>query len=261
MAGHPPDSPTARLDPNRPDSPWAGVGAVLIGDGVFSGALIGPRHVLTAAHVAGGQRPGRIQFQLNPGPEPLRLAAQAVHVHPRFKGVPRQGWPHYDLAIVELAAPAPAHIPVYERYYGSLRPYTPLTFVGYGASGNGNTGPTVAGRADARRVGMNRADAFVLSDEDAVPLVFLYDFDGPGLATNTLGGPSLGNAVETSAAGGDSGAPAFIVQGDYRQLVGVLTFVTELGRPGAARSRFGGSGGGTLVSAAREWIERIVAER
>src|SRR5512134_1607005 len=44
MAGAPPDSPEAHVDPNTATSPWAGVGSVIVNGNPFSGAVIGPRH-------------------------------------------------------------------------------------------------------------------------------------------------------------------------------------------------------------------------
>lgn len=260
MAGLPPDSPEARIDPDDRRSPWAGVGALLVKGGVYSGALIGPRHVLTAAHVVAARLPEEIAFRINGTGMSASIAARAVHTHPRFDGFRSNGWPRFDIAIVELVEPAPPEVPVYDLYYGSLRAGTPLTFVGYGASGRGDAGPSVAARADVRRIGQNNADRFIGDDNAAGrPQLFLYDFDGPTADTNAMGGRGLGNAQETSAATGDSGAPAFVVRGEYRQLVGVLTFVSGLGRPNTSLSRFGASGGGTLVSSARAWIESILA--
>src|SRR5262245_57219051 len=55
LNGLPGDSPAERIDPNSPESPFAGVGSiqVLSTRGRFTGTAtaIGPRHILTAAHV------------------------------------------------------------------------------------------------------------------------------------------------------------------------------------------------------------------
>src|ERR1700761_8835214 len=67
MAGESPDSPAARIDPNTADSPYAGVGAVVVGGQPLSGVLIASQYVLTAAHVVSGQSPSNIQFVLNLG--------------------------------------------------------------------------------------------------------------------------------------------------------------------------------------------------
>lgn len=71
MAGAPPDSPLARVDPNAHTSPWAGVVAVRVRDGTFSGALVHRRPLLTAAHVVAGVPPSIVQVQLYATDVPL----------------------------------------------------------------------------------------------------------------------------------------------------------------------------------------------
>jgi hypothetical protein len=70
----------------------------------------------------------------------------------------------------------------------------------------------------------------VLNGWEGLDAVFLlaaafviYDFDGPAGA-GASGGGTLGNAVETVVAGGDSGGPAFIGSAGSYRLVGINTF-------------------------------------
>lgn len=56
MAGAPPDSPAARIDPNTTSSPWSGVGSVVVNGAPYSGVVVAPNFVLTAAHVASNPR-------------------------------------------------------------------------------------------------------------------------------------------------------------------------------------------------------------
>jgi len=259
MAGAAPDTPEARIDPNLASSPWAGVVAVRVGGGVYSGALVHPRFVLTAAHVAAGRPPAEVSIQVNAGPEARRLEAAAIRVHPGWKGFTRP-FAFDDVALVELAAPAPDGVPVYRPFVGAMRAGTVLTFVGYGASGHGDRGPEVGADAAVRRVGRNRAERFVDAPGGrGRPAIFLYDFDGPDASTNAFGGPSLGNAVETSAASGDSGAPAFVRRGEFPQVAGVLTFVADYNRPGTRHATFGASGGGMLLSGVAGWLQATLA--
>jgi len=255
MAGLPPDSPAARVDPNSLESPWAGVVAVVVGGGTYSGVVVHRRFVLTAAHVAAGHAGSDVRVQVNAGEASRVLAAAAVHVHPRYAGFTKP-FAFWDAALIELAEPVPEAVPVPERYTGPLLPGTELTFVGYGASGFGDQGANVPPDPAVKRTGRNRAERFVALDD--IPLLFLYDFDGPGPDTNAMGSPTLGNAVETSAAGGDSGAPVFIVRGNYRALAGLLTFVADLNNPGVRHSTFGASGGGVLLGPLREWLDGVV---
>jgi Trypsin len=262
MAGSRPDSPEARIDPNNAASPWGGVGSVIIGDGVFSGALVHRRFVLTAAHVVGSAEAGGVAFVLNAsGDKSSRIAARRIHVHPLYKGFVKP-FPLYDAALIELEHDAPADAPVYDMYFGSLRAGTVLTFVGYGASGFGDEGPSLPSNGTIKRSGQNTADKFVgLADDPKRQAIFLYDFDGSRANTNVMGARGLGNAVETSAAVGDSGAPAFIVRGEFRELVGVLTFVGDFIRPGAPASIFGAGGGGILLGPLQGWLRDVIAGR
>lgn len=262
MAGASPDSPEARVDPNTADSPWAGVGSVLVsGGGAFSGALVHRRFVLTAAHVVAAAHPMTVSFVLNAGGnDSSQIPARRIHVHHLYKGFVKP-FPLYDVALIELERDAPPEVPVYDMYFGSMKPGTVLTFVGYGASGHGDEGPKVGGGTTVKRWGRNSADKFVaLPDDPKAQAIFLYDFDGSSVYTNVMGARGLGNAIETSAAGGDSGAPAFIVRGEYRQLAGVLTFVGDFGRPGAPSSVFGASGGGILLGPVQAWMRDVMGQ-
>ena len=225
---------------------------------MFSGALVRRRLVLTAAHVAGGPVPG-ISVQLNAG-EPLRLGVARVHVHLGWKGFTKP-FAFDDLALLELEMDVPDGVPVYSPYYGSMRQGTELVFVGYGASGHGDRGPNVGADPGVKRLGANRVDRVVARPMlPEVPALFLYDFDGPDATSDAFGGSSLGNAWETSAAVGDSGAPAFVRRGEFPRIAVMLTFVADFNKAGTPHSTFGASGGGVLLSGAQDWLgERIPA--
>ncbi|MFN7645000.1 MAG: trypsin-like serine protease [Burkholderiales bacterium] len=257
MAGVLPDTPAARVDPNLPDSRWAGVVCVRNAGGVYSGALVHRRLVLTAAHVAGGPVSG-ITVQLNAG-EPRLFGVARTHVHPGWKGFTKP-FAFDDVALLELEGPAPDNVPVYAPYFGPMPQGTPLTFVGYGASGHGDRPPSIGAEASVKRVGANRVDRVVSRPElPEVPAIFLYDFDGPDPASNAIGGLSLGNGEETSAAGGDSGAPAFERSTETPRIAGVLGFVADFNKPGTPHSTFGASGGGALLSGVQEWLRARIA--
>jgi hypothetical protein len=258
MAGLPPDDPAARVDGNLRSSPWVGVVSVRIDGGVYSGALVHRRLVLTAAHVAAGHPPSAISLQLNAG-EPQRLGVARVHVHPGWKGFTKP-FAFDDVALLELEADAPDGVPVYTPYYGPMRQGTALTFVGYGASGHGDRAPSIGADPAVKRVGANRVDRLVARPElPDVPALFLYDFDGPDGSSDAFGGPTLGNAVETSAAGGDSGAPAFVRRGEFPRIAAVLSFVADFNKAGTPHSTFGASGGGVLLSGVRAWLDERMA--
>ncbi|MFT4103665.1 MAG: trypsin-like serine protease [Burkholderiaceae bacterium] len=258
MAGRAPDSADRRIDPNRLDSPWAGVGSIKVLAGVFSGVLVDRRFVLTAAHVVHGAEPSGVHFVLNLDEGGgLYLPVRRVHVHPSYRGFTLP-FAYFDLALLELQEPAPDRAPVYPMAFSPLKPGTPLRFVGYGGSGNGDTGPGTPPGVSTRRVGGNHADRFVpLPGSGGRQAMFLFDFDADGVP-NRMGTQRLPNDVETTPSLGDSGAPAFIDDGWRPALVGLITFVADAERSGVPRSTFGSIGGGVLLGPSREWILRTI---
>ena len=158
----------------------------------------------------------------------------------------------------------PAGVPIYPLHHGDIDPGAVLTFVGYGASGHGDVGVSVGAKADVKRVGRNTADEFG-QDVFGIKRVFVFDFDGPG-ADNLMGGEGLGNAAESSFAGGDSGGPSFLCEGGAGDqcaggrwvVAGINTFVSTGAGRSAKPSTFGTLGGGMVVSAYVDWIESVL---
>lgn len=256
MAGAEPDTPASRVDPNFAASTWASVGSVVQNGNPYSGVLITRHHVLTAAHVTGDD-PAKLEFVLNAGGDAShRLAVKTIHRHPEWKGFdPKK--PNDDIAILELAEPAPAQIQIHPIVTGGLRQGMEFTAVGYGASGHGDAGATIASSPTVKRVGRNSVDA-VIPDEQVPGRLegFMFDFDGGG--HNLLGGEGLGNDVETTFAGGDSGSPSFIHAPGGWALFGINTFIRTFPDGPIKPSTFGTGGGGMIVAAYREWIEQVV---
>jgi hypothetical protein len=264
----PHDSPERRVDPNTRTSPWSGVGSLTVSDaatgeprGTYTAAAIDAFHVLTAAHVVHGRAPEQIRFNLNFGGDLThRIAADTIHVHPDYAGFrpdPGTGLVHDDLAVVRLASSLPFGVALYRIYPQPLPLRTVVTLVGYGAAGDGVAGVTVPGHPGVKRVGRNVLDRVVRANGGRGAFeIYLFDFDGSDATTNRMGGLSLGNDVEASLAGGDSGSPALVPgpQGAW-WIVGVNTFV---GPRGAGQGRFGSIGGGTLLYGYLPWIESIL---
>lgn len=258
MAGAPPDDPRRRVDANRPDSPWSGVGAVCAGDSVFSGVLVSTRFALTAAHAVAHAQSSAIRFTLNVGgPQAASIAVTRIIVHPDYRGGAGPSAPH-DLALLELAEAAPAAARIHPLYAGEMSPGTPLLFVGYGASGHGDSGPSIAADPTVKRIGTNEVDRFGARDTAGQALVFAYDFDGPG-RPNAMGSTGMRADRESIAAQGDSGAPAFIRRAGRWELAGILTFVTAKEGEGMAAGTFGTAGGGLLLAPSRDWILQSIA--
>jgi len=133
-----------------------------------------------------------------------------------------------------------------------------LEMVGYGQTGHGDSGFTVLPTFSAKRVGANQADLFVVDDEGSgVDEVYFFDFDGP-TGDGFFGGGTLGNAIETSVGGGDSGGPAFVEVEGQKVLAGMSTFNWELPGTTAPVGFFGSLGGGVILNAYADWIMGIV---
>jgi hypothetical protein len=265
--GTPPDSPARRVDPNTTNSPWAGVGSLSVGvaglrEGTFTASALDVRHVITAAHVVAGRDPSEVRFNLNYGADlSHRIEAAAVVVHPEYAGYkpdPTSGVVHDDLAIVRLSEPLPFGVPFYAIRRSPVRPRTVITLVGYGASGDGESGRSIRASPSVKRVGRNVIDAAFRDNGGAESLeVYVFDFDGPDTSTNRLGVGSLGNHIEATVAVGDSGSPALVPGAQRRwQLVGVNTFVAPRSE---LNQRFGGLGGGVLLYPYVGWVDSVLA--
>ena len=268
--GSPPDTPAQRVDPNAVNSPWAGVGSLSVASGpqrervgTFTAAAIDSQHVITAAHVVAGRDGSDVRFNLNYGADlSHRIGAQAIYVHPDYAGFkpdPKSGVVHDDLAIVRLETTLPFGVPLYAIVRERVRLRTIVTLVGYGASGDGGQGTSVPLAAAVKRVGRNVIDVLLRGNRDSEhATVYLFDFDGPDASTNRFGGPTLGNDVEATVAGGDSGSPALVPgpQGSWL-LAGVNTFVAA---PTGLNQRFGSIGGGILLYSYAAWVDSVLAE-
>lgn len=251
MAGAPPDTPAARVDPNTPDSRWTSVGAVQVGGDVYSGVAISPLDVLTAVHVLGSATPAQVQFIVNTSAAPISRAVQTIH---RF---PSAAFPYDDWALLRLAAPLPPEVRPHPILDTPLATGYVVTIVGYGASGNGSGGGAVGTSTTVKRVGENVVDVRTdrIDQSGRTSPFFLYDFDGPSGA-GPLGGPTLGNTRESSPAGGDSGGGAFVYMDGRWLLAGLNTLIVQLSPAFTTPSQFGYGAGGILLSDPRvlTWI-------
>lgn len=254
------------VDANTAASPWAGVGAVSVNGGTFSGALIGSRYVLTAAHVVGGASAGNVSFVVNAGPGSQVYAAESIAVFPGFTGTTpgTDGVWHDDLALIRLAAPVDASVPVYGLYSGALLGET-VTLVGYGGGGDGVAGVTSGANAAVKRVGQNKVDALLVDDDGgSANEIYLFDFDGADAASNVFGRDvsanlTLGASVEAQFAGGDSGSPVFVDDNGVWKIAGIAAFNGSTTALPGSNVLFGAIGGGTVVASYLPWIEAAIA--
>lgn len=264
--GMPADSVQARVVPNAAGSPWSGVGRLETASGKsYTAAVIGPRHILTAAHAAKSAKADDLSFHLYlNGNEPHRIKVNKVFVHPDYHGFKpgKDGFVHDDIAIVELSEIVPFGVPVYPLLLQPIPVGIPLIMIGFGVSGDGVHGiEHGTGMAHVKRAGGNVADSLLPDDEGSnVAEVFVFDFDGPDSAVNFMGGGTLGNGVEATFGGGDSGCPVFVRIRDKWLVAGVGTFVTRFGSGPAETGTFGTGGGGMLLSGYAPWIQQTAPD-
>lgn len=269
-SGSPPDSPANRVDSNTQSSVFGGVGSLEVthpdlGTFVCSATVITSTQVLTAAHCLDIEGDGAADdgisatFHLNDGQDfSASIGAAQFNLHPGFQGFLSSG-AHDDLAIIELAGAVPAGTPQYQIRIAPMGTGERLELVGYGQSGDGDTGYTIDPSYSVKRSGANAADLFLAKQEFEAPdTIFLFDFDD-AMTTGYLGLGTLGNDIETTVGGGDSGGPSFVDVGDSKQIVGVntFTFVLEFS---AAAGHFGSMGGGIVISPYLEWIASIAPD-
>ncbi len=264
--GTPPDSPIQRIDANTADSPFAGVGSLRTQIGssnyVCTATPISPIHVISAAHCldtdANGSinpTPSNVTFNVNMSgsSSTYQITANQLYVHPDWTGFNNPN-ANDDLAIIELSSELPADVPIYPLNETPFDDTVEAHFVGYGRSGTGVSGYTTNASYTIKRWGMNEIDYYYFDDEGSgAREVFQFDFDAP-----TSPG-SLGNDVETTLGGGDSGGPSFI-EDDFGNLVlfGINTFTTQFSYGSPAAPFFGSGGGGMVVSTYLDFINDIL---
>lgn len=271
--GTPTDSPANRVDPNTTGSLFAGVGslAITFGPSLFicTATAISPTHVLTAAHCLDltddgtiDVAPSDVQFKLNYGSDVSDvITASSLFVHPDWTGFNNPSL-NDDVGVVELSSPLPAGVPIYPLNTDPFVFIETATLVGYGWSGDGVNGFSVGPSWSVKRVGDNHTDAYITDDEGSGGReVFEFDFDGPHKKTNIFGPPqpfnlTLGNDIETTLGGGDSGGPAFIDDGfGGLEIFGINTFGFGFKAPAPL---FGSGGGGIVVSEYVDFINSVM---
>jgi hypothetical protein len=275
--GTPPDTPDDRLDANVPVSDWAGVASIFIShDGQYgyicTATPISPYHIMSAGHCFDENGNGDNDFGNNVWvifnmdgyqshlvtPDNIR----DVHVHPDYTGFNNPNV-NDDLVIIELIYPLPDGIPIYPVYRGHTDDALMIHTVGYGQSGDGVNGYYLGASFEHKRIGMNVIDAGWGDDEGGDLLeVYAFDFDGP-MGNGFWGGPTLGNDLETTFGGGDSGGPSFTNVDGQWQIAAVNTFVFGWDYGGGYiiwQPYFGSGGGGIFVNAYLDWVDTIVRD-
>jgi len=255
------------IDPNASTSEWAGVVSITkTGGGVYSGALLDPYHVLTAAHVAAGSasQPGNLTINVNVGGDrSQQIVASQVFVHPDYtKGnlnAANDGqfaW-NDDIAVIRLSSPVDGNVPNYQLLTTTPGLGSVFTMVTYGSYGDGLS-PTLINGPDAavKRIGGNRIGALYPADDEGSGApnyseVFAFSFSAPGSSDQL--------ANEAGYAGGDSGSPIFVYTDGAWHIAGVGAFAgTPANFPGNS-NQFGAIGGGMLIAPYASWIQAQMA--
>lgn len=268
VVGIPPDSPAAHVDPNLASSLFSGVVSINIrysgGSYICSGTLVNSTQVVTAGHCvdttgngdvidvsqpfAVSGRDVRVVFNSN-GTQNAVMTASAVSMDPRYLGFgncppgndPQSFCVNNDIAVITLGSAAPSTARIYPVAANPISGPVPITMVGYGTSGTGNTGGTISPSFQIKRTGQNYSEYYELDSyqffEGGPEGVWYADFDGTANAQQNLFctssyaslwgnlcAPTLANHLESAIAGGDSGGAAFMLVNGQYVLVGNTTF-------------------------------------
>jgi hypothetical protein len=232
---------------------YATAGAVAYNAGVLSGTLISPKWVLTVAH---GTNTAATRFFNIGGTTSTNGTGYtgAQHfAHPSYNPNTNPG---ADVGLIRLSGVVSGVLPA-SRYFASSEVTTPritATLVGFGQTGNGNTGDNLP--YGTKRAVQNEIDA-VGSTVGLGSNFIVMDFDHPDGTKSTFGS-NVPLDLEGLGGSGDSGAGVYVDIGSrtYLNSVHAVGISPEfLGADGVINSSYSDSMGAVRVSQFNVWID------
>ena len=219
VAGGPPDTLAAHVDPNTSASLFSGVVSINIRYAsqsfICSGTLVNAFQVVSAGHCvdtaaagspfqlvdisqsyASSGRDIRVIFNSNGNINSI-ITATSVVADPQYLGFgncpqavtdPQAFCLNHDMSVITLGQAAPATAKTYSVLGTALSGPMPLTMVGYGTGGTGDVGFTTSPSFSVKRQGQNYAEFYERDNfqnfAGGPNGVYYADFDGPGLNQN-----------------------------------------------------------------------------
>ncbi len=224
-----------------------------------SAILVAPDWVLTAAHTEVTKQGAGANSTFTIGGE-TRNVVQTFQ-NPSFNGQIDSG---FDVGLLKLDAPITNVTPaqLYSGTAASLLGQT-LTYVGYGKSGTGSTGATIA--SGTKRAGNNVGDElggptlapFLGGNQGFSSQILFADFDSSGGPWGHPLGANQPINLEYLIALGDSGGGLFIEQGGQHFLAGVHSIIFDLDPNGTIG--YGDIMGSTTLEQSLAWVLDTIA--
>jgi hypothetical protein len=247
LAADPKYAPVGRLSWNTSAGAFAG-----------SGTLLSSTWLLTAAHCVDDATLSNLKFQVNG----QTYTAEEWLPHSSWTGDLKRG---YDIALVRLSAPVTNVVPA-ARFTGLTEVGLVGTSVGFGRSGTGLTGDTIA--SGTKRAGQNLLDALgsqlVTTGSQAnrySDRIVLGDFDHPTDSSynRTFSASGAALPLEYMIAGGDSGGGLFVDVAGHARLAAVHSFTQALDT--TTNSSYGDAFGSTRMNQFNEWVDDNVSNQ
>lgn len=244
---------------DRPDSSYTSlaasypaVGSLTWSTYICSATLIADDWILTAGHCLDevGLSASDWTFDLTDSGGGVHVGAERV-VNPGWTGDLAAG---NDIALLRLATSelsvTPATLNTSTSEVGET-----ATHVGYGVTGNGQTGITAP--AGTKRAGQNVIDLDGSSVGGYSSDIIFEDFDS-GLGGDNWSGTATQLDLEYLIAGGDSGGAVFVDFGSGDVLTGVHSFIAAV--DGNLDADYGDIAGSIRVSSYASWITSTISD-